>query len=141
MKPILLAIAAFAAALAAPLVASTPAPCSSGCTVMANSFAYVPPVFELASGASVRWDSLDTSHVNADGLPFDEGLCVFEFFSVGSPSRAVRFDATASGLVATDEDGLGTSCANARAVPGGYALPYWCVLHPIMRGALIVSAS
>ncbi len=121
--------------------AATPAACADDCEIPSHSFGYVPPLFEVASGASVVWTSLDTIHVTADGAAGgDAGTCFFVDHHTTFDSIPVRFDFDGSTLTAT-ADGRTSECGGVDVLPSGAALlQYFCVLHPNMRGALLVSA-
>lgn len=133
MKPAL----ALLALLAVPLVAA------GGATtdIDATSTGYTPPVAVIASGDLVTWTSIDITHVQRDMTLTASAVACFE---VGAghaeTSPAVRFDATASGLVAT-VDGESRVCSGAiGAGAAGFVLPYFCSIHPTMRGALVITA-
>lgn len=132
-------LAAAAISVLAP-AGATPAACADPCLITANGAGYLPPVVEIASGARAQWISTDVTHVNAEGtgVAADE-TCFVASYGTGAPSEPVTFRVTEAGLVA-GADGREALCGTAVALPaGGYTLAYYCVLHPLMRGALVVT--
>lgn len=130
-------------ALALPLVGAAPLPthCGEDCRIDASSTGYSPPVATIASGSSVTFVSTDIGHVTRDvGITASAAAC-FEAYGEGFGGEAtpVRFDLQGTQLVATIE-GVTTRCASAVATPAGAMLPYFCSIHPTMRGALVVTA-
>lgn len=128
-------------------VAATPTPlCDGSCEVWSHSIGYLPPVVVLTSGSTVTWTSLDTSHVDSETLLLDDTAPCFTVSSdIVTPTPPVRFDVVAGALVATTDPAgpapLSATCRNAvPAGPTGAALNYHCVLHPEMRGVLVVRA-
>jgi plastocyanin len=119
----------------ATLVPAMPLACTGTCVVAGSSLGFTPPVVQLKSGASIEWTSSDTGHVNADGLS-GGGSCIRVSYGPGSPSTPVQLDIVAGGVV----NGGGTPCATAAQLPdGSFVLPYYCVIHPVMRGVIVVS--
>lgn len=139
MKTTLVCIALALVSLAALAPAhATPLACADPCVVSANGVGYLPPVVELASGSSIAWISTDVTHVNAEGTGIGGAdTCFVATYGTTAPSAPVTFAATGSGLLADGEP-----CPTATALPtGGYAMAYYCVLHPLMRGALLVTTA
>lgn len=126
----------------APLAVGAPTPvCGAECRIEQNSFAYMPPVFVVPDGGSVVFASLDTSHVTVGSSGIGGGLgCFLAVSEPGDDPDPVVFDVDAGALYATTP-GMGRQlCADAVAMPaGGMALPYHCMLHTPMRGALVVT--
>lgn len=108
--------------------------------VDATGFGYTPAATVIASGTAVVWRASDTMHITEDGgAPGTPDPCFLVFHAPGEDSEAVRFDIVDGRLVATS-GGVATDCGNAAAMPdGSHALPFYCVLHPPMRGALVVT--
>lgn len=145
MRLLPLALLALLALAAAP-ASSTPAACAGDCEIRSHSYVTVPPVFEVRSGAELRWTSLDSTHVNLDGSGAGDvsRYCFRVTFDPREPSPAVRFDLDGARLTATTAPGTrGEStreCAAPAFLPDGSAvLTYYCLLHPVMRGSLVVS--
>jgi plastocyanin len=141
MKPTLALVPLLAFALAfalAPAIA-TPLACVGECTITGSSEAFILPVQEVQSGSSVVWTSIDIGHTNADGA-VGGARCFVASYSAGDASSPVRFDIAGDQLTATT-DGETQTCGNAVATPAGaFVLPYYCVIHPVMRGVLVVTA-
>ncbi|HVM45552.1 MAG TPA: hypothetical protein VM582_06415 [Candidatus Thermoplasmatota archaeon] len=132
-------LAALAALVAlVPLAAALPAVCPDPCVVASSGAGYEPLVSVIASGASVVWTSSDYTHITQDGRGLGDDPCFFVLHDPDSPSPAVRFDVVGTALVATVE-GQSAVCGSAVATPAGATLPYYCWLHPTMRGALVVT--
>lgn len=99
----------------------------------------MPPLAVISSGSSVTFGSVDVTHVTRDsgvtaGMP-----CFSVIGAGGENSPPVRFDVTKGALFATVE-GEATRCANAMGdAAAGFALNYFCTIHPTMRGALVVT--
>lgn len=117
--------------------------CADPCRIGATSEGYLPPVAVLATGTNVSWEELDgVPHVNGDAGFSDP--CLFVPIEVGTPSENVRFDISAGQLELTTQPGTANAttipCGNGVALAdGSFALPYFCLLHPLlMRGALVV---
>jgi plastocyanin len=133
-------IALLALALAAaPLAVALPGACAEPCIIESDSLGYRPPVVTIASGTSVVWTTLDVTHVSVDGLNAgDADLCFAAIAQEGEPSLPVRFDLAAGQLVATTgEESL--VCENAVIRASAATVPYFCDLHPTMRGVLVVT--
>lgn len=127
-----------ALALAAPLAGAAVASCSGTCTITAATAGFTPAVLQLASGASIVWTSTDINHV-MDETKTTGGDACFDAIAAGhGSSDPVRFDLVAGALVATQADATMT-CTNAVVTPAGVALPYHCLLHPGMRGSIVVT--
>jgi plastocyanin len=140
MRTKLLVAGTLALLVAAGTASTTPLACIENCVIPTHAEAYAYPVFEVKSGASVAWTSLDGSHVNLDGgLLGTADPCMFVSYGTYEDSPFVRFDIDDGALKAT----MGTqtrTCGNAQALPdGSFALAYYCLLHGAMRGALVVS--
>lgn len=123
-----------AALLALPLIAATPLACADPCDVTATSAGYAAPIVDVIDGGSVVWRSLDVGHVQAAS-----DFCFVQNANTFSQPEAVRFDLFAGGVAATIA-GETLECADAVTLDDGTALlPYHCVLHPTMRGVVMVS--
>lgn len=143
MKLAPLVVLAALLALAAPAQPAPAPTCDAECSIDSNAFGYQLPVTLVASGAAVTWRSLDTVHVTLDGAGFGEDRsCFTVVHNRVEPSPAVRFDVAGGVLTATTLSEAGTSteeCVNASPLPdGAFVLPYFCSLHPSMRGVLVV---
>jgi len=135
----LLPLAALAL-LALPAAAALPVACADECRIASSSLGYDPLVAFLASGASVVWSSSDITHVTREATV---GSATEECFEVahakGADSSAVRLDIQDGALFAT-VDGDTRRCTSAvGSEQGGFALHYFCTLHPTMRAALVVT--
>lgn len=136
MKLLALAIVAV---FALPAVAALPAVCGPDCRINASSFpGYDPLVALIASGTSVTWHSTDTTHLTRDTSVSGAEPCLEVVHERGADSPSVRFDLVEETLFATTE-GVTLECGNATATSAGAALNYFCVLHPLMRAALVVT--
>ena len=134
--PVALGAAALAFLPSAP-AQSTPLACVDDCSILAHFFAYVAPVTEVASGASVSWESLDVSHPTGEMGAADP--CFRAEMSGSTSSAPVDFSIVDGGVVATS-DGRSKPCTTAIDLGGiAYALPYQCLVHPNMIAALVVS--
>lgn len=133
----------------ASLAPAAPAPvfCDAACTISANAAGYVLPAVIVTSGAVVTWTSTDSTHVNRDGLPLvgAQGTCISgdSFHPLAGPVSE-KLEIVGGVLYATKQ-GVPTptavACTGATALPdGSFLLPYYCSLHPTMRGALVVTA-
>lgn len=134
------ALAILLALALAPLAAALPGVCEDPCVIASSSARGYEPVAALvANGASVVWTTSDYTHVTANGRGFLDGPdhCVEVIHDVDEPSPAVRFDLVGGVLYATT-DGETRECQNVVATPAGAAVPYYCVLHPTMRGVLTI---
>lgn len=129
------------ALLAAPLAGALPLPgaCAEPCAIESSGFGYAPLATVIPSGGSVVWISSDVTHVTKSGAGVGDA-CVDVIHGVEDPSPAVRFDLVAGQLLATSE-GETLVCTEAVVTPGAATLPYYCVLHPSMRGVLAVHAA
>lgn len=126
-----------------PLASGLPGSCADPCVIASDgTFGYTPPASVLASGGSVVWTSNDYGHYTVPGRGFLDGgdFCFYVGHTPDEPSPPVRFDLRDGALFATVDD-VTTSCGPAVATPAGAALPYFCVIHPTMRGTLIVTAT
>lgn len=134
---LLLALSVMPPAPAAP----APGVCADACFIDGNSFAYLPPVMLVQSGASVTWRSADTAHVTDEGTGFGGGTgCFTVSHAPTADSESVAFVSTHDGLMAYTDGKAGPErCAHAVDLQDGrYALPYYCILHGTMRGVLVV---
>lgn len=123
----------------ASVVPATPLACSQNCTIAGSSTAYNPPVLELASGSSVVWTSTDIGHINADGV-LNGDACFIAVYSTEDASSPTTFEIVGNTLEAT-VDGETLACNTASRLPdGSFVLPYYCVIHTPMRGALVITA-
>ncbi len=109
--------------------------CVPSCTILASDGAYLPPVTVVASGGAVVWETLDVGHTNVDGVLPAIDYCFVATASPGLPSPPVTFEIAAGALYAD-----GTECTSAVTAGAGFALGFWCVQHPQMRGSLVVVA-
>ena len=132
----------------ATLVPAAPAPvvCDSACTIQANALGYVLPVVVVRSGANVTWASTDSTHVNRDGVPpvGAAGSCIkADSYHPATNTVSEQFDIVDGVLYATKLGVLvpeSFACTSATKLPdGSFLLPYYCTLHPTMRGALVVT--
>jgi len=144
LRALLAAGLALAAALpgAASPAAATPLACADPCEIVTNAAAYVAPVTEIAGGTTVLWRTSDTSHPTADTADGAE-RCFIVAVGNGVAPVPVRFDVGGDSLLATTAAGTPQAqtrtCSSASPLPaGGYALPYRCLLHPWMAGALLI---
>ncbi len=150
---ILLARAGAMAAASLPAADAVTVTCEGECAVQSHSFASLPPVLVVQSGTNVTWTSLDTSHVNTEYLPPGDPnrseSCFFQPFSPFAPSEPVKFEIrgkTLTHLVATSKDPVSGEvktyrCEGAESLSdGSQVLTYYCVLHPQMRAAVVVTA-
>lgn len=137
-----LAVATAFLALPSAPAEATPAACVDNCTILAAFPGYVAPVAEIASGASVIWSSVDSSHPTGEQTTFAGGgtPCFLAGTGPGSPSQPVDFAITGDGVTATSA-GFGTVlCASAIALGDiGFVLPYACKIHPWMQAALLIT--
>lgn len=106
----------------------------------AQSLGYSPIVATLASGDSVAWRSLDETHVTQDeaGI-FGAEPCLIAVSQQEGTSDPIRLDIRDGALFST----IGNEefpCGNAIDADTAFVLPYFCVLHPTMRGVLVVTA-
>jgi plastocyanin len=97
----------------------------------------MPPVTQIRSGTQVLWTTATGSHPTTNTTSVAQ-----QCFSVAVGPNvvpvAVQFDVADGALAATD-DGKTTPCGNALALPtGAFLLPYQCILHVEMHGALVV---
>jgi len=134
---LLLAIVALAPSASALMFVDT---CESPCDIPQHSFAAVPPVMFLQSGDSVRWTTLDTTHANADGTGVGgETPCFFASTGLAGQPPFVTFTIADGDLFATMDDNT-KRCTTPTELPdGSFELPYYCKLHPQMRGVFVVS--
>lgn len=133
---LLFALALLPHANAAPPACDT----SSVCVIEQNSFAYLSPVTLVPSGASIAFASLDTSHITTPGTGQGGGYgCFFEEAGAGETTDAIQLDVIDGALYATS-DGRTAPCVDAVDLGGaGFALPYYCFIHPVPRGVLVVT--
>ena len=136
-----LAIVALLALALLPPVAAAPLPgtCGDPCVIEAASAGYSPLASVISTGASVVWHSADITHITRDtGVTAGSAACFEVIGAMGEDAPAVRFDIEGLAVVAT-VDGVSTPCANAVATPAGAVIPYFCSIHPTMRGVLVVA--
>jgi hypothetical protein len=136
----LVALASLAPAAPAPLL------CDAECTIQASAAGYVLPVVVVTSGAVVTWASTDSTHVNRDGLPpaGPVGTCIqSDSFHPLTGTVSEKLEIVDGVLYATKQgEPIPTpiACTGATKLPdGSFLLHYYCVLHPTMRGALVVT--
>lgn len=131
-----------AALLVAPAASSA---CIPTCDVVSAGrngvrLMFVPAVTLLQSGDSVTWASSEgLGHVAASGTPRDSSYCFFASFNE-LETASVLFLLDGGALFAVDGRGEPQVCEEARALPaGGFALDYYCPLHPTdMTAELVV---
>lgn len=132
--------AAFALALLAiPAVPALPGLCGTDCRINASTFpGYDPSVAIIESGSTVTWYNTDNTHVQRDQTIGTEE-CFVSYGEGRSDSEPVRFDIVDGALTATVAGSTATCRSAAGNGAGGFVLGYFCVLHPTMRGALVVT--
>lgn len=137
---VILAVPAAWASLA-PLAAALPGVCADDCRIGSASFpGYEPVATIIANGASVTWFSTDNTHVQQDTPVGSSQTCFAVGAALGEDSLPVRFDIAGATLTAT-VDGETTTCRSAIGnAAGGFVVPYFCTIHPTMRGTLVITA-
>lgn len=135
MKRILaLSLVALGLLAAAPLVLGDT--CLPACEVRTQAMLlFVPSVSLVESGSSLTWLSSDnTAHTATDRA----GYCFHSSFSPGGDGSALFFIADGA-LFATSEAGDAQPCEAADVLPdGSFLLDYECLLHPNMKGKILV---
>lgn len=130
------------AIVALPAASALPALCGTDCRINASSLpGYDPVLAVIASGSTVTFHSVDVQHFTRDLSVTGAGApeCFFADHPGGEDSSPVLFEIADGGLQATI-DGVTTTCTSAAgAGAGGFVLNYFCVLHPFMRAALVVT--
>lgn len=113
---------------------------AEGTTVIeAADSGYMLPVVAIASGDSVAWRSVDNTHVTQDTPARGGDPCFLALSQEQATSGPVRFDLVDGVLLATHQ-GDTLACSSAVSTPGGATLAYHCLIHPLMRGAIAVTA-
>lgn len=119
-----------------------PAACANPCDVDASGESYLPPATTIASGTTMIWTSASKSHPTSNTTNPDE-ICFSVSVGVNT-TPAVRFDLVGGQLYATagpgtdDEETL--PCTTGLTLPtGDVVLPYYCLLHAWMKGAVVVA--
>lgn len=105
--------------------------------ISATDTGYSPPVVVVASGSNVEWQALDQTHVTQDTTTGGEP-CFINLNIPNEASEPVRFDLAGSVLTATSY-GETYACTSALTTPAGAVLLYHCLIHPTMRGALVIT--
>jgi hypothetical protein len=123
-------------------IALVPATCSGTCTTTAQSPAFSAPVASITSGSTMAWISADTVHQVADGL--GGSSCLDLPVPALASSALIRFVIERDGLHGQRLDASGNVaqdlvCNASRLPNGSFALAYRCLIHPEMRGTLVVS--
>lgn len=130
--------------LATTVATATPAACVDPCGVNATGVGFLPPVTVLASGSTVTWSTTEeTSHSTGDGTSgtpscFHANVGYGEFFA------PIKFTIESGALFATTpafegDPGETRECTSAQMSPSGqFVLPFQCIVHSWMRGALVV---
>lgn len=128
------------ALLVFPAAAALPVACGADCRINASSLpGYDPAVTSIASGSTVTWHSTDITHVTRDTATTGADECFTAVHFGDEDSQPIRFDIVGGTLTATDGDAT-YECLNAIGDgASGFQLHYFCTLHPIMRGALVVT--
>lgn len=107
--------------------------CVPSCDVIAQPFGYVSPVTVAQSGSTVSWTSLSGGHPTAP-----DSTCFVVQASESTVGKAT-FRLDDERLFAA-VDNVEKMCPDAVAAPDGSAiLPYRCLIHPAMRGVLVVT--
>lgn len=119
---------------------ATPVRCSGDpCEILTTSAGYVTPTTEIASGGRVVWTSTEASHPTSNSADGDRCFLV----TVGATVEPVPvlFEITGQGVRATTDAGVGPlACTDASPLPdGSYLLPFRCLLHVWMNGALLIT--
>lgn len=111
--------------------------CIPSCEVEAADTGYTSPVTVISSGDSIAWRSVDNAHVTQETAA-GGGEC-FSVVSAGQEtSEPVRFD-LADGVLTATSYGDTYTCAFAIVTPESAVLLYHCLIHPTMRGAIVVT--
>ena len=137
-----LALVAAALLLCAPGARAAGALCGDPCQVQVSTAGYVLPVDVITSGTTVVWTASSASHPTSDSARLDR--CFLVSIGFGSGPGPVRFDVVGADLIATSYPGTAEEstapCNSAAALPGGgFLLPFQCLIHPWMHGALLVN--
>jgi hypothetical protein len=121
-------------------VSATPAGCSGTCKVESFLGGYVPPVLEVTNASEVVWGSLDSSHSSWETpLVGTTSSCFRVAMTSNDDSRPVKFEIQGSHVVATVSSTT-DQCDAATPLPdGSFLVPYYCPIHPSMRGFILVS--
>lgn len=127
--------------------ATSPAPplCADPCSIAALGFGYLPPVTSIADGTTVTWTTTDSSHPTTNSA-VEEESCFLVPVGASAVPVPVRFDLADGGVIATEAPGtpeaLSSRCGNAVAtIDGAFVLPFRCLLHGPMHGALLIERS
>jgi hypothetical protein len=146
LAPTLLLLA-LGLAVAAPALALVPT-CASSCNTDARVGAFVLPAAILPTGTSMTWTSVDVQHFVADGTTA-AASCVSLPVPGLQASAPVTFTIEADGLHAetgassgggwSGASGADPLCAATQLPDGSFALPYRCLIHPEMRGVILVT--
>jgi hypothetical protein len=135
-----IAIVAGALLLCAPATVATPLRCADPCSIVATPNGYLLPVTEIAPGTTVAWSAALESHPTVNNL--SQARC-FLAPTGNNVTTSVRFDLVDAAVVATSNPGTPDEwsgvCDNASELPTGQImLPFQCLLHPWMHGALLI---
>ena len=122
-----------------PAATALPVVCGTDCRIAASSIpGYDPAIAIIASGSTVTWHATDVTHFQRD-MAIGVDACFETGGEAHGDSEPVRFDIVGGALVAT-MNGITSPCESARGDgAGGFVLPYFCVLHPTMRAAIVVT--
>lgn len=136
----LLAVLALLATSMAPPGQALPPGCDPPGCVGAHLLGYVPPLTVVRAGEPLRWQAIDVLHTSTeqDLLAGAAEPCFDAWYGL-APSAPVRFRVDGGAVAAREGAGVERPCTMAQALPGGgAAVPYYCALHPSMRGAILV---
>ena len=123
---------------------ATPLRCTDPCTVLTNSAGYFTSVSEIGAGSTVVWSGSDESHPTADSVGPER--CFNVPVGYGVTPIPVRFDVTDGVVTATTGPDSPTpvtrTCVTTTTLDDDtILLPYRCLLHPWMHGALVIESS
>lgn len=133
-----------ASVLGGPSASGGPLSCADPCEITAFQAGYILPLTEIATGGQVLWSTTESSHPTSNS-PFASDRCFVVPVGSSVVPVPVQFDVAGGTVQATTAPGTPKQsgpvpCGNAIALPaGGFVLPFGCLLHPWMHGALLVS--
>jgi len=100
---------------------------AGGEAVALKNFAFDPDPLEIASGTSVTWTNEDDIlHTVTSGIGQKQGV----------PGVSEDKEAKPDGVFDQEMDGVGSEFEFTFDEPGRY--PYYCAIHPGMRGVIVV---